>query len=188
MNPALKNYGVAGLVFLAGVLAGVSLTRFGGRTLGSPDAGQQIDPGSETFSILDEEVMSLTYTTAALRLTAQRSKPADRFAVQVTFSDGRKPQQCFASPDLAGQLSNFSAITAKREVQPHQVELEFPVQMGKLELRDRILTEVPPAMDFRSTRDRTAVAVTYNGQTTEASVPIGAFSKLEAGCEALAQH
>ena len=188
MNPAIKRYAISGLVFLAGLLSGAGLTHLRNNELVSPHADQQITPGTDIFSVLDAEIMSLTYRTEALTLTAQRTKSADRFAVQVTFADGRNPRQCLASPDLAGQLASFSIITAKRQVQAQQVEKEFPKRLGTLEIRDRMVAETTPSMEFRTTADRKAVAILYDGYAAEISTQIDAFAKLEAGCEVVAQH
>lgn len=83
MNPAIKRYGIVSLVFLVGLLSGTGLSHLNNKGLLTPHAEPQIVPGTDIFSVLDEEIMSLNYRTAALALTAQRSKPADRFAVQV---------------------------------------------------------------------------------------------------------
>ena len=176
------------IVFFAGLLAGASLAHFGIKGLASSYDNKKIEQNTDIISILDEEIMSLTYRTGALTLTAQRSRPADRFAVQVTFSNGRTPQQCMSSPDLAGQLAGFSTITAKRRVQAGQVKTEFPIQLGTLEIKDRMVGEVLPSMALRTNANRTAVAVSYDGNVAEISTRINAFTKLEAGCDTLAQH
>ncbi len=188
MNSTIKRYGISILIFLAGLISGAGLTHLANKVEGASHTSLNIAPDTEIFSVLDEEVMSLTYKTAALTLSAQRSKPAEAFAVQVTFSDGRKPQQCLASPDLAGQLLKFSTITAKRKVLAQQIEKEFPHQLGTLEIRDRMLVETAPLMTLHTTADRKVVVVSYDGHAAEISTPIAAFAKLEAGCKTLAQH
>lgn len=176
------------IVFFAGLLAGASLTHFGIKGLASSSDNKKIVQDTDIISILDAEIMSLTYRTAALTLTAQRSRPAERFAVQVTFTNGRTPQQCMSSPDFAGQLSSFSTITAKRWVQAGQAKTEFPIQLGTLEIKDRMLTEALPPMTFHANANRTAVAVSYDGNVAEISTRINAFTKLEAGCDALVRY
>ncbi|MBS1159587.1 MAG: putative lipoprotein transrane [Proteobacteria bacterium] len=188
MNSAIKRYGIFGLVFLGGLFFGAGLSQFVSHDQVTASPEQKIAADTQIISLLGEEVMSLTYHTEALTLTAQRSKPADPFAVQITFADGRKPQQCLTSPDLAGLLGDFSTITAKRQIQSPRFEAEFPQPLGTLEIRDRIVAEAPPAMLFRTTANRQAVALSYDGYTAEVRTSIDGFVKLEGGCEALVQR
>ncbi|WDS01455.1 hypothetical protein [Burkholderia ambifaria] len=65
------RFAIPCLAMLIGVVAG-----FGWRSLvDRTDGHLRIDPGTELFSVLPDDMMSLTYTTAALMLTAQRSRP-----------------------------------------------------------------------------------------------------------------
>lgn len=186
MNPAIKRYGIFGLVFLGGVFSGAGLSQLHSHGLLTASPVPKIAADSELISLLSEEVMSLTYRTEALTLTAQRSKPADRFAVQVTYADGRKPEQCLASPDLAGLLADFANITAKRQIPLARFAAEFPQQLGSLEIADRIVGEALPSMVFRTTADRTAVALSSDGYAAEVGTSINSFARLEGGCQALA--
>ncbi|PKO33720.1 MAG: hypothetical protein CVU34_12295 [Betaproteobacteria bacterium HGW-Betaproteobacteria-7] len=170
------------------MLSGAGLSQLGNNTLETADAERKIAADSEIISILSDEVMTLTYRTEALTLTAQRSKPADQFAVQITFADGRKPRQCLASPDLGGLLTSLSTFTAKGQIQVPQFDAEFPRMLGTLEIRDRIDTAPPPAMVFRTTADKMAVALSYDGHAAEVGTSIDEFAKLEGGCETLAQR
>jgi hypothetical protein len=123
-----------------------------------------------------------------MKLTAQRSRLAGPFAVQVTFADGRATQQCKSSPDLAGQLTTLSEITAKRQLTPQQAISDFHVQLGTISIEDQVTTEPPPTMAVRTNRDRTAIALIYGIYAVEAAVPATTFSKLASGCAALAQE
>lgn len=51
-----------------------------------------------------------------------------------------------------------------------------------------MLADTPPSMEFRTTTNRKAVAISYDGYAAEVSTEIDVFAKLEAGCEALAQR
>ena len=185
----LKSYARALIYLLAGLLVGIVLTySLCNRKSASPHAKYAVEPGTEVFSVLGEEVMSLTYNTPKLTLTAQRTKAADRFAVQVTFADGRPPQQCLASPDLAGLLASFSTLIVKRQVRLELIATEFPKPLGTIEIRDRIDGERMSPMEFRSTSDKKTIAVSYDGQAFEVGTPLEAFTKLEAGCAVLAQR
>ncbi|MEF9444186.1 hypothetical protein OWT26_30175 [Burkholderia sp. 1A5] len=65
------RFAIPCLAMLVGLLAG-----FGWRSLADwTDSRIRIDPGTELFGVLPDEVMSLTYTTAALTLAAQRHSP-----------------------------------------------------------------------------------------------------------------
>ncbi|KAB2917124.1 MAG: hypothetical protein F9K30_18365 [Dechloromonas sp.] len=186
MTPAIKRYGLFGLIFLCGLLSGVTLSQFGKDALDTAATEREITADTEILSILSEEVMLLTYRTEALTLTAQRAKPAEPFALQITFADGRKPRQCLTSADLGGLLAMLSTLTAKRQIQASQFEAEFPRMLGTLEIRDRIASAPLPVMVFRTTADRKAIATSNDGYAAELGMSIDTFAKLEGGCETLA--
>ncbi|UEP49439.1 MULTISPECIES: hypothetical protein [Burkholderia] len=176
---------------LVGLLAG-----FGWRSVADwTDSPIRIDPGTDLLSVLPDEVMSLTYTTAALTLTAQRSQPAARFAVQVTYADGRAPRQCVASPDLAAHLESLSTIVAQRQVDLADVAREFPRQIGRLDIRGRIASEPPPVV-FLAAADSDAVAVAVDGvwvghggyAAVVRSPSRAALAALAGGCDTLARR
>ena len=154
---------------------------------------QKIEDGSELFAVVENEIMLLNYRTPLLMVTAQRSVPAARFMVTVTYADGRAPQQCSASSDLAGQLRHFSAISAqvsdqiaaKMSDQGHKVrrgEADFPIRLGILEVRDRITTDSISLMQFHAAADHTALALAMDGVFTEIRTPYEAIQHLEEGC------
>ena len=187
MNPTLKRYGACGLFFLVGLLAGVALDQLvkGGQPV--DDRQGQISPGSEILSILGDEVMFLGYRSASLTLTAQRARPGDRFALQVSHADGGPAEQCLVSPDLAGLLPAFSTLVAGREIEAARLTSEFPQKLGSLEIRDRIDNEPPPPMNFFTSAGRTAVALAGDGYRVEVAIPVAAFDKLAGGCKTLAR-
>ncbi|PHP89912.1 hypothetical protein CFB52_006935 [Burkholderia sp. AU18528] len=179
------------LAMLVGLLAG-----FGWRSVADwTDSPIRIDPGTDLLSVLPDEVMSLTFTTAALTLTAQRSQRAARFAVQVTYADGRAPRQCVASPDLAAHLESLSTIVAQRQVDLADVAREFPRQIGRLDIRGRIASEPPPVV-FLGAADSDAVAVAVDGlwaghggyAAVVRSPSRAALAALAGGCDTLARR
>ena len=113
-----------------------------------------IAPGGEAFSVLQEEVMSITFSTSEYKLTAQRATPGAPFAVQSTFADGRNSQRCQSSPDLAGQLARLTTFTVKRQIAPERLAAEFPTPLGNLDIQDRILPETFNTLTFRASNDR----------------------------------
>lgn len=177
----MKRYRAVGLIILMAILTGTALIYLRGAA-GTP---QVIAPGTEAFSVLQDELMSLTFSTSGYTLTAQRSTPGAPFAVQITFADGRNSQQCQASPDLAGQLESLTIFTVKRQIAPQRLEVDFPTPLGLLDIRDRILPETPTALAFRASKDRNAVALAYEGDSVEVSTPATAFAKFDGGCKAL---
>jgi hypothetical protein len=179
----INRYWIWALVLAAGTGAGVTII-----SAGAGPARPLIEPGTTVLSTAADGITSLTYTTGAMKLTAQRSRLGGPFAVQVTFADGRATQQCKSSPDLAGQLTTLSEITAKRQLTPQQASSEFPVQLGTIGIADQVATEPPPTMAVRTNRDRTAIALIYGIYAVEAAVPATTFSKLASGCSALAQE
>ncbi|MCA8036093.1 hypothetical protein LGM46_24295 [Burkholderia arboris] len=179
------------LAMLVGLLAG-----FGWRSVADwTDSPIRIDPGTDLLSVLPDEVMSLTFTTAALTLTAQRSQRAARFAVQVTYADGRAPRQCVASPDLAAHLESLSTIVAQRQVDLADVAREFPRQIGRLDIRGRIASEPPPLV-FLGAADSDAVAIAVDGlwaghggyAAVVRSPSRAALAALAGGCDTLARR
>ncbi|WP_230943811.1 hypothetical protein [Burkholderia anthina] len=186
------RFAIPCLAMLIGLLAG-----FGWRSVADwTDSPIRIDPGTDLLSVLPDEVMSLTFTTAALTLTAQRSQRAARFAVQVTYADGRAPRQCVASPDLAAHLESLSTIVAQRQVDLADVAREFPRQIGRLDIRDRIASEPPPPLVFLGAADSDAVAIAVDGlwaghggyAAVVRSPSRAALAALAGGCDTLARR
>ncbi|WP_275906198.1 hypothetical protein [Burkholderia semiarida] len=186
------RFAIPCLAMLIGLLAG-----FGWRSVADwTDSPIRIDPGTDLLSVLPDEVMSLTYTTAALTLTAQRSQPAARFAVQVTYADGRAPRQCVASADLAAHLESFSTIVAQRQLDPADLARGFPQQIGRLDIRDRIASEPPPPVVFLAAADSDAVAIAVDGlwaghggyAAVVRSPSRAALAALAGGCDTLARR
>lgn len=185
------RFAIPCLAMLIGLLAG-----FGWRSVADwTDSPIRIDPGTDLLSVLPDEVMSLTFTTAALTLTAQRSQRAARFAVQVTYADGRAPRQCVASPDLAAHLESLSTIVAQRQVDLADVAREFPRQIGRLDIRGRIASEPPPLV-FLGAADSDAVAIAVDGlwaghggyAAVVRSPSRAALAALAGGCDTLARR
>jgi hypothetical protein len=85
---------------------------------------------------------------------------------------------------LAGQLEQLAIFTVKRQLAPGRLEVEFPTPLGRLDIRDRILSE-PTSLTFRASKDSNAVALSYEGYTVEVSTPATAFAKFDGGCKAL---
>ena len=180
MKPMVQRYRTIGLLVVAIILCVAGLAY-----AGKPPR-HLIAAGTEAFSVLEDEVMSLTFTTARYTLTARRSRPAAPFAVHIAYSDGRSTQQCEASPSLAGQLPKFSTIVVKRQISPEQLKADFPAPLGSIEMVDRIVTQTPPVLVFRASKDGGAVALSYQGYAVEVSTPVAAFARFDGGCQALA--
>ncbi len=169
--------------FAAGLACGVLGTVIVAR---HPTDVASVEPGSEVISILEEEVMSVAFRTDKMTFTAQRSKPGASFAVQITYANRRPVQQCQASSDLAGQLAVYSTIKAKRQLaSQQQAERDFPVQLGTLELLDRMKDEPSTVIRLRASSDRKALAALYENVAVEVTSPGSAFTSLEDGCHLL---
>jgi hypothetical protein len=188
MNPSIKRYGIIGLVFFAGLIAGVTWTTLNYEGVISSSSSYDVEPDSEILSLAESDIKLIYYRSDALILTAQRARQNDQFSVQINYTDGRNPRQCLASSDLAGQLSLLSKYTAKRQLQLEQAKIEFPKQLGIVEIRNSMYAEMPSPMEFRSTLDRKSIAMLSDGHAAEVTTKIDLFNKLEAGCEALALH
>ncbi|MET0856960.1 MAG: hypothetical protein ABWY27_09445 [Telluria sp.] len=177
----MKRYKAVGLIILMAILTGAALVYL----RGAAATAKVIAPGTEAFSVMQEEVMSMTFSTSTYRLTAQRATPGAPFVVHITFADGRNPQHCQASPDLAGQLEQLTVFTVKRQIASGRLEVEFPTPIGSLDIQDRILPETSNTLAFRASNDRRAVALAYDGYAVEVGTPATAFAKFNAGCKAL---
>ncbi len=172
--------------FAAGLVCGVG----GSKLVMRPQTGfSSVEPKTEVVSILEDEVMSIAFRTDKMTLVAQRSKPGEIFAVQVTYVDGQPPQQCKVSSNLAGQLANYATITAKRQLQSRsQAQTDFPTKIGTLELRDRMEDEASAVIQLRASSDGKAVAALYENIAVEVSNPESAFANLEKGCHFLIER
>ena len=104
---------------------------------GQPALAQDVKlkPGDEFVSMISEAVMSVDFRSDAITFVAQRSRTEADFAVQVTFADGRPPQQCLAAPDLAGKLEGLSTLIVKRQIKQEQVDKDYPEFVGLLSVR-----------------------------------------------------
>jgi len=141
--------------------------------------------GREYMSMSEEELRLLTYSTKTMTLTAQRSQSGAPFLVQATFTDGRPSQSCTASHDLAGQLEAFTHFVSKRRLTIDQLDEEFPVQHGVLDLRNQMNPEPGgPYLVYTDKAAKSTALVSY-GTAVELTMPLAAFSRLEMGCEEL---
>lgn len=179
MITTMKRFLMIGVALLVGCLIGAGVAHWAFSA--SHPTSHVIDPGTDALSILDEEIMSITYATHRLTVTAQRTKPADRFAVQVTFSDGSPARQCTASPMLNGLLPGMATLTAKRQIPLDQVAVAFPKPLGKLEFRNRETVEFISPVEFRTTATNSSVLAVFSEIAFEVAVPID-FQKLEGLC------
>lgn len=170
-------------MFLVGLVSGsvVSMT-FMSQHAKQPD----IQPGSEIFSIVDDEVMSVSFKTDTTTVIAQRSKQADRFAVQATFADGSPPQQCLSSPNLAGQLPLITSAHAKRSLPLEKLEEEFPTRLGMLAIQSNMINDESASVEVRANAKGTLLAIRYFNQGIEVTNNIDAFKALSNGCTSLA--
>lgn len=172
-------------------LGGVSLFTIGA-ALGVAIASQLwrapqlvVARGAALVSLAPEEIMSVSYTTLGGAVVAQRSAPGAQFAMQATFADGRSLQQCATSGDLAGHLGRFASLTAKRALSRDDREREFPIQLGVLDVRDRILGEPNGPILVFTNLQRTAIAVILDSYAAEVQLPESELAWLERGCAAV---
>jgi hypothetical protein len=171
MRPFLFGVGL----FAAGLAAHAALTPSPAR----PQA--PIRAGATLAGFMPDDVMSLTWVTSWGMTTAQRSVTSAAFQMLSTFADGRPPQHCTASPDMAGRLAELSVVTARRELSPAQRERQFPALLGVMEIRDAAISESGPVLVFTN-RDRTAVAAVRDGRAAEVTLPAAELRWLETAC------
>jgi hypothetical protein len=134
------------------------------------------------MSMPEDELRVLSYTTKTTILTAQRSQSGAPFLVQATFADGRPPQRCTVGPDLAGQAQLFTRLVTKKGLTIGQLDEEFPVQHGVLDLRDAMNPEPGGPYLVYTDRSGKSAALVSHGSAVELTVPLAAFKRLEAGC------
>ncbi len=141
--------------------------------------------GAQYMSMPEEDVRLLGYSTKTMTLTAQRSQEGAPFLVQVTFADGRPVQRCISPPDLAGHLRSFTHFVTKRGLTIEQLDKDFPVQHGVLDLRNGPSPEPDgPYLVYTDTAGKAAAIVAY-GSAVELTLPLAAFTRLEDGCKTL---
>lgn len=143
-----------------------------------------VQPGTTVLGVAEEGIRSITYRAGAMTLTARRVA-AGPFAVQVAYGDGRAKENCQVSDDLAGLLPDLGEIESRRQLTPQQLASEFPIEAGVLEMEDDVDEPISPVA-VRMTKDRSAVAVTFNGIAIEADMSPAVFDTLGRGCAGLA--
>jgi hypothetical protein len=77
-------------------------------------------------------------------------------------------------------------VTAQRQLTLQQAEVEFPVKLGMLQLEDRIMAEPMPRFTVRTRNDRSRIVLIYDKVAVETNTAPEVFTKLGAGCAALA--
>jgi hypothetical protein len=177
-------------LFVVGGLLGAGAGYFGAGGKTEAAAVPPAEPESEAFSVFAEDVTLMIYTAEPFMLTAQRSKPGERFAIQITHADGQAAAQCMASGALAAELEQFSTIAIKREVPAAERAAQFPRLLGRLEIRDSSVAKPPPPMIFYAaaeTADADAanagtVAVASGDFVAEVELPQAALARLAEGC------
>lgn len=154
------------------------------------DINKRVDsvPGTEYMSVPEEEVRFFSYASDAMTLTAQRPRSGAPFVAQATFTDERPAQRCNVSADLAGQLYAFSHLILKRSLSLDERGEEFPVFLGVLDIRDQVSPEFFGPMLVFTNKQRTSVAVIFQWNAAELTIPLAAFKKLEAGCAGLVRN
>lgn len=129
--------------------------------------------------------MQISLLTPDMTVTAQRNKIGAPFAVQTTFADGRTAQQCRAAPDLAGRLHPLSRLVAERQIDLSDLDSEFPILLGILDIRTAVLAEPMAPMIVRTDRNQTAVAVAYGGFAARLTMPVKTLDELRGVCNGM---
>lgn len=104
--------------------------------------------------------------------------------MQVTFSDGRKPQHCISTANLNGLLPLLSSIRAKRQIKSERFKIDYTLALAKIEMRDSNIVESMSPWYYRSKPDHSAIALEHEAYTVEVDTKISLFDKLNAGCAA----
>lgn len=169
--------------FSLGLVCGVAATYF--FLSDRPMASEQMSPGTE-FGVSQDEVTMVSFISDDVTVTAQRSKPTERFAVQTTFANGPEPRHCMSSADLAGQLGHIAVITVKRNIPIKTLEVDFPNRLGLLEIRSSMLNDEGTPLELWESTDGKALAARYEGSAIELANAIAPYKKLFGGCPDLA--
>lgn len=168
-------------LFAAGMIAGAALAP---RVLAP--APVAVARGDTLASFAPDTILSLIYTTRSGMTTLQRSSRGARFQVQSTFADERPVQRCTAPADLGGHLARFAELKARRGLAREQRDREFPVQLGVLDIRDKVSGAPAVTMLVLTNRDRSAVAVSLDTYAGELMLPVAEFGWLERVCDTVA--
>jgi hypothetical protein len=171
----------AGL-FAAGMIVGAALAP---RVLAP--APVALTRGDTLAGFAPDAILSLSYTTRNGMTTLQRSSRGARFEVQSTFADERPAQRCTAPADLGGHLARFAEWKAGRGLSREQRGREFPVQLGVLDIRDKVGGEPPVSVVVFANREQSSVAVTLEGYAGEIILPIAELRWLERACDSVAR-
>ena len=143
--------------------------------LGQCALAQKSESGSE------EILLGVEFRSEAIAFVAQRSKRTADFAVQVTFADGRPPQQCLATPDFAKKLEGVMSFLELREDRQDQAESEFPVFVGLFSFRTDWGMNAQATIQADSQGQR--IAMIHNGKAIELVRRAADFAIFAEGCE-----
>jgi hypothetical protein len=189
-------------VFLLGALIGAGLGYFGkpspssfaldlpAESSLSPESAQTAETALppadfyiKPFSTPSDNIVSMTYSAENFLLTAQRSKPAERFIVQISYADNRPPQQCRAPDALAAALEKLALIDTGAALEAEALKSRFPEALGALEIRDTLFPGPPIPIQFYAAADKKTIALAVDDLIAEADLPFELFSRLESGCQ-----
>lgn len=180
------NLGKIGRVaFLIGVglVSGVGLTILSMDESGWWQKDSRTEPGTSLFEADPAEVRLLTFSTDTMMLTAQRSKPGVRLAIQVTYTDDRPPLHCISSPDLDGVLSSLAVTKVKKRVNRKEIKTNYPIKLGYLEFQDEVIGEPIEPWTLFTTHDRSVIVVDQPSVTFETDISPTIIKRLESGCQ-----
>jgi hypothetical protein len=166
---------------IALVLAGIAL---GVLALGTGRDAVIVAPGAHVLALRPQDIVTVDFRSAVATVAARRT-PAGDFDVQASGQDGRA-HRCTAPPDLAGIVPALSTITARRQLMRGELADRYPVQAGTLQLGDRIGAMPIAPFGVRATRDGRTIALVTADVAFESDVAPDVFTRLAAGCAALA--
>ncbi len=180
----VKRYGLTMVIFLTGLMAGIIV-----QTVMAESASVAApEPGASFIGLTGDAVMALSFTTPAVMVTAQRSQESARFAVQMTYADGRAPRHCVVSPTLDGRLALLTPVSAIRQIPIDVVRSDYPVRVGVLELRDGSSGSGLGPMIIHAGLSGSSVAMVTAGYAGEVSIGRDLFGKLETLCAAVGKR
>jgi hypothetical protein len=135
------------------------------------------------FSTPSDNIVSMAYSAKNFLLTAQRSKPAERFIVQISYADDRPPQQCRAPDALAAALDKLALIDTSAALEAEALKRRFPEVLGRLEIRDTLFPGPPAPIQFYAAANKKSIALAVDDLIAEADLPFELFARLESGCQ-----
>lgn len=139
-------------------------------------------PKEPVIAVLPAEVETLIFKNSVVDVTLRSLHTDEGFDIAVRPIDGQPSQECRSSKNLLTSVRTLFSISAHRLLSPEQLATDFPLQIGKVDIVDRLTREGPISMVFYTSRDLKRTALLYGDTRAEIDVSYSTFERLQSPC------